>query len=135
MNIPIPENSITINGEIYVLVDDEESDECQRCALRERCDTQGILCQILDDAPQGKRFEKMEAKASPWKTVINGNPVPDTDRPVVGYYISGPDCFAEIVTHDPETEEWQDCDPNVEDHSMPEPDYWIDIPGYGEYSD
>ena len=135
MNIPIPENSITINGEIYVLVDDEESDECLRCALRERCDTQGILCQILDDAPQGKRFEKMDAKASPWKTVICGSPVPDTDRPVVGYYISGPDCFAEIVTHDPETEEWQDCDPNVEDHSMPEPDYWIDIPGYGEYSD
>lgn len=68
MNIPIPENSITINGEIYVLVDDEESEECQRCALREKCDTQNLLCQILDDAPQGKRFEKMEAKASPWKT-------------------------------------------------------------------
>ena len=44
MNIPIPENSITINGEIYVLVDDEESEECQRCALRGKCDTQNLLC-------------------------------------------------------------------------------------------
>ena len=108
MNIPIPENAIIINGRIYVLVDDGEAEECSRCALQEQCNTSSLLCELLDDAPQDKRFEKMEVKASPWKTVICGSPVPDTDRPVVGYYISGPDCFAEIVTHDPETEEWQD---------------------------
>lgn len=134
MNVPIPENSITINGTIYVLVDDEEPEECTRCALSAECDTQNLLCNLLDKAPQGKRFEAMDVKASPWKTVIAGSPVPDTDRPVVGYWICGPEPFVEIVTHDPESGEWQDLDTSgCEQHNMKEPDYWIDLPDNNEY--
>ena len=131
MTIPIPEDSITINGEIYVLVDEEEEDECLRCALRHKCDMNTLLCQILDDAPQGKRFEKLDANTSPWKTVINGYPKPNTDRPVVGYYVSGPEPFIELVTHDPETNQWQDLDiGGCECHDICEPDYWLDLPEY-----
>ena len=77
---------------------------------------------------------KMEEKASPWKTIINGNPVPDTGRPVVGYWICDPEPFIEIVTHDPESGEWQDLDASgCEQHNMKEPDYWIDLPDHDEY--
>ena len=130
MNIPIPEDSITINGEIYVLVDDEESDECMRCALRGKCDTQNLLCQILDDAPQGKRFEKMEAKASPWHTVFNNSTYPKQDEIVVGFWISGSEPFETLCYYDAKYNQWFDCD--TTDYGtgglIDPPDYWIERP-------
>lgn len=131
MNIPIPENSITINGRIYVLVDDEEPDECLRCALRGKCDTQNLLCQILDDAPQGKRFEKMDVAGSPWHTIIDGEGIPTTRDMVIGVYIQGPEHYAGFCWRDPRTGDWYDADGDL----TCEPDYWIEDPSESDYAD
>ena len=56
----------------------------------------------------------------------------DMERCVVA--VCGPEPFIEIVTHDPESDEWQDLDASgCEQHNMKEPDYWIDLPDHDEY--
>ena len=84
---------------------------------------------VTQKSQKAQKFLSMQ-----WKTVINGNPVPDADRPVVGYWICGPEPFIEMVTHDPESGEWQNLDASgCEQHNVKEPDYWIDLPDSNEY--
>lgn len=69
-------------------------------------------------------------KQETWKVVVNGNDVPDSDRPVIGYWISGSKEFCIICTYDASCKQWQELDPDGECYTMVPPDYWIDIPPY-----
>lgn len=59
---PRMQNAITINGVEYELIEDDEADECERCALKDQCSTTGddVLCSIIfgSDISAHHRFEK-----------------------------------------------------------------------------
>jgi hypothetical protein len=118
----LPQNAIIIDEDVFVLVEDDEPDECLRCALHDKCDTQNLLCQILTDAPTDLRFERIERTDSPWHTIIDGEGVPDNDEVVIGYWISGPEKFAEACWYDKEHGKWYSGQTGDELH---EPDYWV----------
>ena len=132
MTIQIPENAIILNGKIYVLVGDDNPGECKRCAACEECDKgRTLLCQLLDTDVQHKRFAVMDAKASPWHTITNGNGVPINGEMVVGVWIQGPEHYSGFCWRDPRTGEWYDKDGDL----TCEPDYWIDDPSETDYAE
>jgi hypothetical protein len=57
---PPMQNGITINGVEYELIEDNEADECERCALREKCHySNEVICtQIFENLYAHHRFEK-----------------------------------------------------------------------------
>jgi hypothetical protein len=131
MTIPIPENAIILNGKVYVLVDDDQPEECHRCALREQCDKGGtLLCQLIDFDGQGKRFDVLDLNASPWHTIINGEGVPTSGDMVVGVWIQGPEHYSGFCWRDQRTGEWYDQEGDV----TCEPDYWINDPSATDYA-
>jgi len=54
------QNGITINGVEYELIEDNEADECERCALREKCHySNEVICtQIFENSYVHHRFKK-----------------------------------------------------------------------------
>lgn len=63
---------------------------------------------------------------SNWRTIIDGKGYkPAKEQIVVGYWISGPEKFAELCYYDPDDDEWTSCD-NGE--AIIDPDYWTEIP-------
>lgn len=132
LTLPIPENAIIINGVVYVLVDNEDSNykDCMGCALCYQCESPPFLCNLLDRKPLGKHFKPMEAKASPWKSVYS-NKYPEGDEPVVGFWSSGKEPEAALCYHDKMTNEWFDCDRTTDygnNGKVDVPDYWIERP-------
>jgi hypothetical protein len=57
---PRMQNGITINGVEYELIEDDEADECERCALKDMCNTiqYDTLCYTISDIAASHRFEK-----------------------------------------------------------------------------
>lgn len=60
---PPMQNGITINGVEYELIEDNEADECERCALKDRCSTikHEAICNIIFgfDIAATRRFKKI----------------------------------------------------------------------------
>lgn len=60
---PRMQNGITINGVEYELIEDNEADECERCALKDRCSTikHEAICNIIFgfDIAATRRFKKI----------------------------------------------------------------------------
>lgn len=55
------ENAIIIGGRVYEMIDDRESDECQRCALIKKCECfNETLCVTLFENENliNKRFKE-----------------------------------------------------------------------------
>lgn len=52
------DNTITINGKTYVLIETEINgfSDCVLCALRDVCQSKEFLCDILDEIPIGYHF-------------------------------------------------------------------------------
>lgn len=57
---PSMQNGITINGVEYELIEDYEADECERCALREKCHySNEVICtQLFENSYAHHRFKK-----------------------------------------------------------------------------
>lgn len=61
-----------------------------------------------------------------WTTIIDGKgDKPAKEQIVVGYWISGPEKFAELCYYDPDDGEWVSCENG---DGISEPDYWIESP-------
>jgi hypothetical protein len=61
-----------------------------------------------------------------WHIIIDGKgDHPEKGQVVVGYWISGPEKFAELCYYDPDDDEWVSCENG---DGISEPDYWIESP-------
>lgn len=68
-----------------------------------------------------------------WHTIIDGQGVPETCDPVVGFWIGGGESYVAICFYDPEDKRWQDCEQTKKGtYQLKEPDYWVELPDYWE---
>lgn len=64
-----------------------------------------------------------------WRIIIDGDNVPKTCDPVVGYWINGRESYTAICFYDPDDRVWYDTDQTKKgDYTLTEPDYWIELP-------
>jgi hypothetical protein len=64
-----------------------------------------------------------------WRIIIDGDNVPKTCDPVVGYWLNGCESYTAICFYDPDDRVWYDTDQTKKgDYTLTEPDYWIELP-------
>lgn len=61
MNAVLDKDAIIINGKVYILVDDETENECERCDLFDQCFEMCAdnLCKVLTENNGHKRFQNV----------------------------------------------------------------------------
>jgi len=122
------DNAIIINGEVYVLDEGFGKNDCEQCALADRCDSMSIvLCLELHDAGNGHYVKAEMPEPVFWN---KGENPPSDDRPVIGFWTDEPEeGWTEPLYHS--DGQWFNASEN--DWASPRegaPDYWIDRPQY-----